>query len=192
MPIPPRSSRTPAPSAIEAPSIWTWPRQAACVESTQTACGGHVRIDGASIALGAGVRLDLGGIGKGYAADRAAELLALAGPCLVNAGGDIAVRGGAWPVGVTPELTLELTRGGMATSGRDRRHWRRDGAELHHLIDPSTGRPATGGPLRVTVIAGSAVEAEVAAKAAFLGGPAHLPRVVVTADGETILTGGLA
>ena len=41
-----------------------------------------------------GVRLDLGGIAKGYAAERAAELLALAGPCLVNAGGDLAVRGG--------------------------------------------------------------------------------------------------
>ena len=55
---------------------------------------------GARIELDPGVRLDLGGIGKGYAADRAAELLALAGPCLVNAGGDVAVRGGAWPVGV--------------------------------------------------------------------------------------------
>ena len=64
-------------------------------------------VDGASIELGAGVKLDLGGIGKGYAADRAAEVLAVAGPCLVNAGGDIAVRGGSWPIGVTPELTLE-------------------------------------------------------------------------------------
>ena len=52
------------------------------------------------------------------------------GPALVNAGGDIAVHGGSWPVGVETaegELTLELTGGGLATSGRDRRHWRRNG-----------------------------------------------------------------
>ena len=54
--------------------------------------GGEVTLDGARIELEPGVRLDLGGIGKGYAAERAAELLATAGPCLVNAGGDIAVR----------------------------------------------------------------------------------------------------
>ena len=94
----------------------------------------------------AGVRLDLGGIGKGYAADRAAELLARRrARASSTPAGDIAVRGGAWPVGVdATSVTLELTRGGMATSGRDRRRWRRDGAELHHLIDPATGRPAAG------------------------------------------------
>ena len=80
-----------------------------CGDSTHTGCGGAVLVDGASIELEPGIKLDLGGIGKGYAADRAAEALAVAGPCLVNAGGDIAVRGGAWPIGVTAELTLELT-----------------------------------------------------------------------------------
>ena len=66
-----------------------------------------------------------------------------AGPCLVNAGGDIAVRGGAGRSASRPRrsVTLELARGGLATSGRDRRHWRRGGDELHHLIDPATGRP---------------------------------------------------
>ena len=126
--------------------------------------GGGVRVDGSTITLDEGIHLDLGGIGKGYAADRVADGLASVGPCLVNAGGDLAVRGGAWPVGVTDDLTLELTRGGMATSGRDRRRWRRGGEELHHLIDPSTGRPAVDAPIRVTVVAGSATAAEVAAK----------------------------
>jgi thiamine biosynthesis lipoprotein len=155
-------------------------------------CGGDVRVDGLTVELGLGVRLDLGGIGKGYAVDRVAELLAVAGPCLVNAGGDLAVRGGAWPVGVTDVLTLELTRGAIATSGSDRRRWRRAGVEKHHLIDPSTGRPAVGGVLRVTVVAGSAVDAEVLAKAAFLGADVDVPRVLVTADGRTVLAGGLA
>ena len=104
--------------------------------------GGAVHLDGGRIELEPGVRLDLGGIGKGYAAERTAELLASAGPCLVDAGGDIALRGvpaaGLWPVGVGA-LTLGLERGGVATSGRDRRRWRRGGAEQHHLIDPRTG-----------------------------------------------------
>jgi thiamine biosynthesis lipoprotein len=155
-------------------------------------CGGEIRIDGLSVELELGTHVDLGGIAKGYAVDRACDLLALAGPCLINAGGDLAVRGGAWAVGVSEGLTLELSRGAIATSGRDRRRWRRGGEELHHLIDPSTGLPAKGDFLRVTVVAGSATEAEVLAKAAFFGAEVDVPRVLVTADGRTILAGGLA
>jgi len=154
-------------------------------------CGGGIRIEGDRIELEPGTRLDLGGIAKGYTVDRAVELLAVHGPCLVNAGGDLAVRGGSWPVGVDGSVTLELTRGAIATSGRDRRRWRRGGEELHHLIDPATGRPAENGLLRVTVVADSAAEAEVLAKIAFLGGEVDVPRVLVTADGRTTLAGGL-
>ena len=165
---------------------------------------GDARVDGTRIELDPGVRLDLGGIGKGYAAERAAEILATAGPCLVNAGGDIAVRGGRWPVGVetaAEPLTLELSRGGLATSGRDRRRWRRNGRDLHHLIDPRTGEPAETDLLRVTVIAPDAVEAEIAATSLFLAGADRAAReadaagvaaVLVTGDGRTIFAGGLA
>ena len=166
--------------------------------------GGAVSVEGTRIELDRGVRIDLGGIGKGYAAERAAEILATAGPCLVNAGGDIAVRGGRWPVGVetaAEPLTLELSRGGLATSGQDRRRWRRNGRELHHLIDPRTGEPAETDLLRVTAIAPDAIEAEVAAKSLFLAGAecaaceadaAGIAAVLVTGDGRTILAGGLA
>jgi thiamine biosynthesis lipoprotein len=166
--------------------------------------GGGVRVAGNRVQLDAGVRLDLGGIGKGYAAERAAELLAVAGPCLVNAGGDIAVRGGRWPVGVETadgSLTIELSGGGLATSGRDRRRWRRNGRELHHLIDPVTGEPADSDLVRVTVVASDAVEAEVAAKSLFLAGAeraareaddAGLPAILVAAGGQTIFAGGIA
>ena len=166
-------------------------------------CGGSVRIDGSRIELEPGVRLDLGGIGKGYAAARVADLLSSAGPALVNAGGDIAVRGGSWPVGVETaddELTLQLSRGGLATSGRDRRRWRRNGEELHHLIDPATGSPSPSDLLRITVVAPDAVEAEIWAKALYIAGEEEavreadirgLPCVLVTADGRTLLAGGL-
>lgn len=163
-------------------------------------CGGGVAVEGRRIALAPGCRLDLGGIGKGFAAERVAQVLALAGPCLVSAGGDVAVRGvpaqGTWPVAVDESLTLGLERGGLATSGRDRRRWQRNGAELHHLIDPATGRPADTDLLRVTAVGSDAVDAEVLAKTLFLGGSgaaiaAGVPAVLVTGDGRTIRTGGL-
>ncbi len=168
-------------------------------------CGGGIVVDRASstIELEPGARLDLGGIGKGYAADRAAARLGLAGPCLVDAGGDIAVAGRPWPIGVeTPDgpLTLELARGGLATSGRERRRWTRAGREQHHLVDPSTGRPADSDVLRVTVAAESAAEAEVLAKSLFLAGSSvalreadaeAIPAVIVTADGRTLRSGAI-
>jgi thiamine biosynthesis lipoprotein len=166
--------------------------------------GGGVRIDGSLIELEPGVRIDLGGIGKGYAAERAAEPLATAGPCLVSAGGDIATRAGSWPVGVETAggmLTLELSGGAIATSGRDRRTWRRGGRAMHHLIDPSTGAPADSDVIRITVAAPDAVEAEVLATSLFLAGvdgaaaeadAAGVPAVIVGADGRTLLAGGLA
>jgi thiamine biosynthesis lipoprotein len=167
------------------------------------ACGGGLRIDGARVELDAGVHVDFGGIAKGYAVDRATEILGTAGPCLVNAGGDIAVRDGAWPIAVETgdgSLTLELGSGALATSGRDRRRWLRGGREHHHLIDPETGSPADGDLLRATVVAGDAVTAEIWAKALFLaGGEAGaaeadaraLPSVLVSLDGSTRLAGGL-
>ena len=130
-----------------------------------------------------GIRLDLGGIAKGWAADRAARRLAAQGACLVDAGGDIAVSGPqasgqGWPVGVadpTAETdgvleTLRLTKGGVATSGRDYRRWQRGGAWQHHILDPRTGQPAETDVLSATVLAPSARQAEVAAKVALILG----------------------
>jgi thiamine biosynthesis lipoprotein len=173
-------------------------------------CGGGVSIDWARrrIVLEPGVRLDLGGIGKGYAADRAAAMLSEAGPALVDAGGDIAAVGRpdsvGWRVGIeTPavSMTLALGDGALATSGRDRRRWRRNGIEQHHLIDPSTGRPAESDLLRATVVARSAVEAETLAKSFFLAGERaaiaeaeadRVPCVLVTQDRRTVVAGGLS
>jgi thiamine biosynthesis lipoprotein len=160
-------------------------------------CGGGVQLVGSRIELDPGVRLDLGGIGKGYAVDRAAELLEPCGPCLVNAGGDVGVRGGSWPVGVDGAVTLELASGALATSGRDRRHWRRAGRELHHLIDPATGAPAQTDLLRATAVGSDAVEAEVLAKWLFLAGESEalasgITCVLVREDGAVRLGGELA
>lgn len=168
-------------------------------------CGGRVSVDSVTgvIELEPGFRLDLGGIAKGYAVDRLCDLLEARGPCLVDAGGDIAVRGAGWPIGVETSdglLTLELSDSALATTGIDRRRWSTTSGEAHHVIDPTTGRPAEGDLLRVTVVAASAAEAEVLAKSLFLAGAQlaareadarQTPAVLVT-RGETILAGGIA
>lgn len=134
-----------------------------------------------TLTLAAGVQLDLGGIVKGWAADRAARRLGQYGPALVDAGGDIALSAppsaGAWPIGVADPLTpdedvevLHVDRGGVATSGRDYRRWQQGGVWRHHLLDPRTGQPAETDVLSATVVAPSAREAEMAAKAALLLG----------------------
>jgi thiamine biosynthesis lipoprotein len=159
------------------------------------------------IALGMGVALDLGGIAKGWAADRAADLLGMAGSCLVSMGGDIAVRGSLdgepWPIEVQHgegTAVIGLTRGGMATSGTDRRRWRRDGKDMHHVIDPATGRPSDTDLVRVTAVAEDAAHAEVWATALLVSGSGAaadeadrmgMPAVLVAADGNTTSAGGL-
>jgi thiamine biosynthesis lipoprotein len=146
-----------------------------------------------AVTLPVGTRLDLGGIGKGLAADLVTtELLAAGadGAC-VNLGGDLRAEGtpppgaAGWTVGVAdaPGHVLALVHGGVATSSRLRRRWVRAGRELHHLVDPATGTPARSGLASVTVIASRAAGAEVLTKVAFLAGPSVGP--MLTRAGAT-------
>jgi thiamine biosynthesis lipoprotein len=135
-----------------------------------------------TICLPPGVRLDFGGVAKGWAAHQAAQWLRPYGAALVDAGGDIAISGvqadgRPWPVGIAdpfhPELDLEtvrLGRCGVATSGRDFRRWKSGRTWKHHLIDPRTGEPADTDVLSVTVIAPDLIQAEMAAKVVLLSG----------------------
>jgi FAD:protein FMN transferase len=136
-----------------------------------------------SLRLAQGVRLDLGGVAKGWAADETVARLSALGPALMDAGGDIAVSGprlGAtpWTIEVAnpffPDDALEslLLAGGrgVATSGRDYRRWRRNGRWYHHLLDPRTGRPAETDVLTATVVAPTAARAEMAAKTVLILG----------------------
>jgi thiamine biosynthesis lipoprotein len=122
-----------------------------------------------------GVRLDFGGIAKGWAADVALDRCFSSLPdVLIDVGGDVRARGGAqegepWAIGIGDPLdphdahgeegvdpaharcaaVLTLGRGGLATSGATARWWRRGGEIQHHLLDPRTGKPA-----RVWIAAG--------------------------------------
>lgn len=153
-----------------------------------------------------GVELDFGATAKALAADRAARACAaaLSGGVLVNLGGDLAVGGpapkGGWPVRVTddhsasfdaPGETVSISDGGLATSTVAVRRWRRDSDELHHIIDPASGRPAAEVWRTVSVAAASCVAANIATTAAMVRGAAalswldslRLPARLVAADG---------
>lgn len=171
--------------------------------------GGVVVLDDAWgwAALGSGVDLDLGAIAKGDAADRACGVLAEAGPCLVNAGGDLVVSGpradGAWPVGIDAAaggIVLDLERGAMATSGTDRRRWNRAGRELHHVIEPRSGACSGTDLVRATAVAPTGAEADALATALLVAGARearrladvwHVPAALVDSTGALTLAGGL-
>ena len=142
-----------------------------------------------TVTLPAGLGLDLGGIAKGWAVDRAAEMLGAWGAAMVDAGGDIRVSeaagGEPWPIGIQHPFdpardlgVIALDGGAVVTSTVGRRQWQRDQQTMHHLIDPRTGQPSQSDLHTVTVLAPTAASAEVAAKVALIlgsdRGRAHL------------------
>ena len=160
-----------------------------------------------------GLRFDLGGIGKGWIADRALHLLAAWPSAVIDADGDLAIRcapGRIWEVAVddprTPDTSLAVlrlaapgglpARWGVATSGTSIHRWTVDGRSRHHLIDPRTGLPAVTDVVQATVVAGSALRAEALAKAAVIAGSvegfallerAHVRGAVILTDrGEAL------
>ena len=129
-----------------------------------------VRRGEARVARGAGI--DLGGIAKGWMADRLCEML---GPdSLANLGGDLRAAG-EWPVAVGG-VTLLLRDQAAATSSVLRRRW----AGAHHLIDPRTGRPSESDLHEVSVVTPTGFEAEVVAKTALLLGRELAPAYCAT------------
>ena len=146
---------------------------------------GMVQMDDelSSIWLPEGLEIDLGGIAKGWIAEKAALLLArFSTACTVSAGGDMVLVGTPdeldyWeieledPRNPAQALTmLKLGPGAVATSSIVKRSWRQGEKLRHHLIDPRTGDPAETDWLCVTAIADRAVAAEVFAKALLIAG----------------------
>jgi thiamine biosynthesis lipoprotein len=132
---------------------------------------------------GSDMRIGISGIAKGYGVDRAAEVLEEHGfqDYIVDGGGDIRLAGSKagrpWKVGIAdPRSPGELfsaispERGAVVTSGDYERFFERDGTRYHHIIEPSTGRPARRS-VAVTVIAPTAMEADALATGLFVVGP---------------------
>jgi thiamine biosynthesis lipoprotein len=130
-----------------------------------------------------GMEIDFGGLGKEYAADRAAGVLSGLGCiALVNLGGDIvasAPRPGdePWQIGIRDPRTaqslsghLPLYSGAFATSGNYERCIEADGRRYGHILDPHTGWPVPGGPASVSVLAPNCLLAGTLATVAMLKG----------------------
>lgn len=143
-----------------------------------------VSVRATCITLPAGMEIDLGGLAKEYAVDRAlAAARAITDvPILVNFGGDLAVsgprtRGTRWHVAIASVEKddamagmLELANGALATSGDARRFLLKDGVRYSHILNPRTGWPVKNAPRSVTVAAPSCVEAGMVATLAMLQG----------------------
>ena len=160
-----------------------------------------------------GMRIDLGGIAKGYAVDRAFQLLTSRGyrNMIVNAGGDMRVGGkkinGPWVIGIQDPrdrsrilASFDASEIAVATSGDYERHFVKDGKRYHHLLNPFTGLPARQ-CRSVTILAKDALSADGLATAVFVMGPKRGLRLIktmegvkgliVSADGEIIQSEGL-
>jgi thiamine biosynthesis lipoprotein len=160
-----------------------------------------------------GMRVHLGGIGKGYAIDRGADLLRAGGfhHFLIQSGGDLYVsgtRGGApWALGIAdprqPDrvfASLRLTNATLSTSGDYERFFVKDGVRYHHLLDPDAGEPARL-CRSVTIVSTRAILADALSTGVFILGPdagmaliERLPGVegvIVTAADDVLVSSGL-
>ncbi|MCA9905098.1 MAG: FAD:protein FMN transferase, partial [Anaerolineae bacterium] len=162
------------------------------------------------VRLPAGGMMDLGGSAKGWTAQRIAAELVASGPCLVNIGGDVVVRGApdglpGWQIDIADPTsddslsTVWLRDAAIVTSGIDYRRWTGpDGQTRHHIINPVTGMPAETDVLTATIIHPDAATAEAYAKAVLLMGSEtgltwlderwHAAGLVVRQDGEVVAT----
>jgi len=137
------------------------------------------------ITLQPGMEIDLGGVGKEYAVDRAAAAVAAGADvsCLVNFGGDLAITAShhdatGWQVGIeVPDANdrlaqrlIRLKAGGMATSGDSRRYVLAGGHRYGHILDARNGWPVNGAPRSITVAADTCTEAGTFATLAMLRG----------------------
>ena len=137
------------------------------------------------LTLRPGMQIDLGGIGKEYAVDTAAEFLKEATDCscLVNFGGDLVVTrppasSHSWQVGIDAlddgarkaDRLIRLQQGALATSGDARRFQVKDGIRYSHILDATTGWPVNDAPRSITVAADTCTEAGMLATLAMLRG----------------------
>lgn len=123
------------------------------------------------------IKIDLGGAAKGYASDRAAEVLKRSGVdyAIIDLGGNIYTfgdnpdrKGGEWSVGIQKPFgkngelsqTVEIDEGAVVTAGSYRRFFEWNGKKYHHILDPETGYPTDSGIQSATVICSSGLIAD--------------------------------
>ena len=170
-----------------------------------------------TVTVPSGVQLDLGALAKGYASDKAAEILRENGitSALINLGGNIMTigsnpNGSPWKIGIRNPFSLdenigviEVTDKAVVTSGGYERYFTaEDGKTYHHIIDPATGCPAESGLVSVTVIGDSGMMCDALSTALFVMGAEKaveyhrekggFDMILVSENGEISVTEGAA
>ncbi len=174
----------------------------------------RIKMDGNHISLGKGMRIDLGGIGKGYAADRVVEIMQAHGVerAIIALGGNVYVMGEktedtGWKVGITdPDNSsdylgvLEVSDTSVVTSGDYERYFEQDGVRYCHIFDIRTGYPAQTDIRSVTIVDGNSTRADAFTTALFVMGydkavefcaEHNIEAVFVLSDGTVHTTEGL-
>jgi len=143
----------------------------------------------------AGTELNFGAIAKGYAVDKAVNVLIKLGinSALVNAGGEIKTIGDDWVIGIRHprnqnQIIEKVNPGGMsvATSGDYEKYFELDGKRYHHILNPKTGYPADS-LISVTVLNKSCTIADALATAVFVLGQAKGMRLIENLPGTEVM-----
>lgn len=144
----------------------------------------QIRINGNTATLPADVKVDLGGIAKGFTSDRVITIFAENGveSGIISLGGNVQALGtksdgSLWRVGIQDPAdknsiiaTLEIADKAVITSGGYQRYFEQDGITYHHIIDPRTGQPADSGLSSVTIVSDDGTLADGLSTALFIMG----------------------
>ena len=141
----------------------------------------NISINGSSVTLDNGAKIDLGSVGKGAACDTVLTLLEMSGAkrAVVSIGGSILLYGdGDFTVGIaSPEkgsadyiATINTQSGFVSTSGTYERFFDYNGVRYHHILDPETGYPVQNGLASVTIVSDSGVLSDALSTACFVLG----------------------
>lgn len=176
-----------------------------------------VSLNGNQATLPADVRIDLGGIAKGFTSARVMKVFAENGVTsgIISLGGNVQTLGkkpdgSLWRVGVQDPNDLnsmfaivEVSDEAVITSGAYQRYFEQDGVHYHHIIDPRTGYPANNGLISVTIISPDGTLADALSTSLFIMGPEkaaafwqnhrdQFDAIMMTDDGDVLVTSGLA
>lgn len=177
----------------------------------------NIVLEDNNVTLPADVKIDLGGIAKGYASDNVIDIFKKHGVSsgIITLGGNVQTlglhpEGRPWNVAIADPLnpdstfaTMELENCAAVTSGGYQRFFVENGIKYHHIIDPRTGFPANSGLISVTIVSPDGTLADGLSTSLFIMGLEEASEywkannesfeaVLVTEDGSTYVTEGLA
>lgn len=176
-----------------------------------------ISLTGNHVTLPENVRLDLGGIAKGFTSARVMKVFAENGVTsgIISLGGNVQTLGkkpdgSLWRVGVQDPVNqddmfavVEVADEAVITSGAYQRYFEQDGIHYHHIIDPRTGYPADNGLISVTIISPDGTLADALSTSLFIMGPEkaaafwqnhrdQFDAILMTDNGDVLVTSGLA